>query len=1292
MQAEVTSRRPRFEFADITRSLVEQLSRQLNDPFAAVLLGPRGIGKQQLIADVLDLLSKSGPRKLLRLRCDAFPRIAAKAYLLDLVSKQMRDACGDVSLEVRSFEQFELVICRLLASQDFQLTIVVSNLDTLPTSLARQLLILFRSLRSRETSFNGQLSILITGSADLVSLVYGADSEFTPDRQLVLSGCDQTNFRETAQRGFQAVLQNLQDDVWHVLHEYTGGSLLMLQILMVALFDLRRRNQSSHNASLQRRELDEVNTQLICGHHTILDAVTPAFTRAENSIESLKLLRELLADGLTRIPEVDLDGEQNRTPPPADIELCGLARRNSKGELTWHSPLMKAAARQYFSHRALGDAFACVDEWSEAISCYKKAETDAEPWIYTAGSRPRLSAAQRAFESHLHQLVGQPECTPERIIQFFADAARFVLGFDAVYCFHRPEDGQLWICDSPHDCTLAPSPEIHLSTLLPLHPIAAAATLPVLERADYPFVWLIGLPRQPDFPERVLVMSSLESKSPLTEVRRQQTKPVATAFCAAITRACQLSSQRIESRQKDDLLDALPAIFKLSSNAADNVRTALRHAGEMLRKKGYRRIMFSLVDEKSRRIRGVEDICDNGLASLAAVTDYPVLAPDDRQPIYRDIQQECVHRNQTLRIPDAATHPCTNKQAAIDGNIKALVLVPVRAGERGRVTGTMHVERQDRQLPSDHQVDTLEYFAAQLGHSLQTAHSIDLLYKAMNDDPDAVLLINNDEQLAYGNDEAQRTFAALPASGWISDSHDISLSEIATEQVLEAVASAKQKKIPVSRFTEAIAGYRRVVTALPLDDWNGNSAGILLRLQNIERTHLLFEAIKRITAATGKDAIIAAIMESLRKLGHQYARLYLLNSETNLLQAVAQFGFPVGSEGERDFNSGSFCLRSKQESPSSWLCFNDGAPLVLELAETTDIEKQYTTARGLKYSRVKDSGCDKDYLRKQLDDKWVEIPLHTPEESEIHGKITTDAPETLTLHEVEHLKILAEACSAAFSSLQKQQRMQSQFDLTRWQDLNRSIQTLYHGIVSGIRGVSTRVSDLQDATQILTPKESLEPLKVDLQSVIDDSKKRYERVEKSIYRSPVQQIDVLRVVMASLAPLGPERLTVSVYDGVSTDSDTSHVLVVDCDEFGLKVAFQELLENSMLAVQASGKQRSAARIALELRRLRDKHTDNSIIQIDYRDNGCGIPQGDLNRIFSQNVTLWHPSVKKGNGMGLHVVQSAVVPYGGRVWAKENADGAWFVIQLPESSRQPATDAVADRCQNKSMELQGKSNG
>ncbi len=379
MQSTVSSRRPKFEFLELNSILVDQLTNQSQDHFSAVLLGSRGIGKQQLITDVLHRLPSISNRCTLRLRCDAVPRVKAETRLLHEVISHLKRRFPNVNENVDGFRDLEPVFRQILANPDSQLTIVASNLDSLPTSLARDLLILFRSLRSHETSLKGQLSVLITGSADLVSLVYGADSEFTPDRQIVLSGCAQQYFQAAAGTGFGSILGGLTEELWQNLHAYTGGSLLLLQILMAALFEMRRRSHMAVDSPMTQMELDGVSEQLDQGHHTILDALMPAFARAENSIESLTLLRTMLQRERAQLPPGTDQTSWHQQSPPTDVELCGVARRVGRNEVTWHSPLMKSAARHYFSQRVLGDAFACANDWENAVNCYRQAESDGEP-------------------------------------------------------------------------------------------------------------------------------------------------------------------------------------------------------------------------------------------------------------------------------------------------------------------------------------------------------------------------------------------------------------------------------------------------------------------------------------------------------------------------------------------------------------------------------------------------------------------------------------------------------------------------------------------------------------------------------------------------------------------------------------------------------------------------------------------------------------------------------------------------------------------------------------------------
>ena len=1259
MQSTFSSRRPRFEFLELNSILVQQLTNQSQDHFSAVLLGPRGIGKQQLITDVLHRLPAVSNRCTVRLRCDAVPRVGAEARLLHGVISQLKTRFPNANANVDGFRDLEPVFRQVLENPDSQLTIVASNLDSLPTSLARDLLILFRSLRSHETSLKGQLSVLITGSADLVSLVYGADSEFTPDRQIVLSGCAPQYFQAAAGTGFGSILGDLSKELWQNLHSYTGGSLLLLQILMAALFDMRRRSHMAINSPMTQMELDGVTEQLDQGHHTILDALMPAFARAENSIESLTLLRTMLESERAELTPRPDQPSWLQQSPPTDVELCGVARRAGRNEVTWHSPLMKSAARHYFSQRVLGDAFACVNDWENAVNCYRQAESDGEPWVFAAANRPRLSAAQRAFEARLHQLVTEPQATPDDVIQLFGQAGQFVLGFDAVYCFSRTTENSVWQCDSLSEKLPVPSTLLatRLLTLLPHGSILRPQPLPVPERADEPFICMIGLPRSNDFPERVLLLSSFESKSPLTQARRLQTTPVTTAFCSAIERACQLAAQRTDAQHQKHLLDALPAIFQLSSSGAHNVRDALRHAGEQLRRNGYRRVMFSLVDEKSRRIRGVEDVCDEGLPSLAEITDYKIPEIDNLHPEYDDIQQECVHRGVTICIPDASVAQRTNKTAVVLGNLRALVLLPIPAGETGRVIGTMHIERNDRELPSEHQLRTLEYFAAQLGKSLDSAAAIDLLIKAINDDPDATLLIDNRGRVAYLNRQMQQSISPqFRTAGWIGERDRPAVAELLPEDVLNAVKIAKGSDGPISRFTEPVAGRRRVATALKLKDWKYTDAGVVLRLQDIQRTYLLFESVREITAAASEDAVVNAMLDSLKKLGHTWARLYLHDSVQHRLQAWAQFGFDprLDPDGYNEFKNHSFFLKSPQESPSSWLCFKKGTPLVLQLDTAAAAEKTGVTSDGLQFLRVDDSGCDRPYLQKKPGDKWIELPLHSPEKNQIYGKITANVPEQMSLYDVEHLKILAEACSAAFSAIRELDRRQMVFDALRRSDRNQAIIDFRHGLVSDLRSVQAGIKNAINRP-IERKNKKLEQLLLRMERII--GQRTQTLLNMTAQQAPIiEPQDLRKLIEESIISPGFNALHIS-----TSTADCS--FIVNCNKDQMQVAFSELLENSRLANEANDVDRNNTSIQLVLSHIKEGGT--RFVQIDYMDNGCGVQPRNLTKIFSRNCSFWPPKLYRlGGGNGLSVVATAVTDAGGRIWAEPRTGGVHFVIQIP----------------------------
>jgi signal transduction histidine kinase len=111
----------------------------------------------------------------------------------------------------------------------------------------------------------------------------------------------------------------------------------------------------------------------------------------------------------------------------------------------------------------------------------------------------------------------------------------------------------------------------------------------------------------------------------------------------------------------------------------------------------------------------------------------------------------------------------------------------------------------------------------------------------------------------------------------------------------------------------------------------------------------------------------------------------------------------------------------------------------------------------------------------------------------------------------------------------------------------------------------------------------------------------------------------------------------------------------DRDE--LQTVLGNLLDN---AVKYSGED---PKISVRL-----KSSGSRTAEIYVRDNGVGIPRGDLKRVFKRFYRVHSDAADaaKGNGLGLAIVSSIVERHGGRVKAESKGlgKGTTFVVQLP----------------------------
>jgi signal transduction histidine kinase len=114
-------------------------------------------------------------------------------------------------------------------------------------------------------------------------------------------------------------------------------------------------------------------------------------------------------------------------------------------------------------------------------------------------------------------------------------------------------------------------------------------------------------------------------------------------------------------------------------------------------------------------------------------------------------------------------------------------------------------------------------------------------------------------------------------------------------------------------------------------------------------------------------------------------------------------------------------------------------------------------------------------------------------------------------------------------------------------------------------------------------------------------------------------------------------------------------IVGDLDE--VRAAISNLLDN---AVKYSG---NAARVVVNT-----ESSDGKNVVVRVRDNGPGIPEFELKRIFKRFYRMSGPLATrvKGTGLGLFIVRSVARRHGGRAWAESAGPGrgSTFYIEFP----------------------------
>lgn len=138
-------------------------------------------------------------------------------------------------------------------------------------------------------------------------------------------------------------------------------------------------------------------------------------------------------------------------------------------------------------------------------------------------------------------------------------------------------------------------------------------------------------------------------------------------------------------------------------------------------------------------------------------------------------------------------------------------------------------------------------------------------------------------------------------------------------------------------------------------------------------------------------------------------------------------------------------------------------------------------------------------------------------------------------------------------------------------------------------------------------------------------------------------------------------------DEKNVQVEVAELPTIEADEWGLTKAFMNLLGN---AIQYSAEDRDP-RLWVEY----EEDEDNHVFTI--RDNGIGIPEGQIDKLFLRFERGSNTGGISGTGLGLHIVKEVVMGHGGGISVEsDEGEGSTFRLHLPKQPVEVPISAVS----------------
>lgn len=197
-------------------------------------------------------------------------------------------------------------------------------------------------------------------------------------------------------------------------------------------------------------------------------------------------------------------------------------------------------------------------------------------------------------------------------------------------------------------------------------------------------------------------------------------------------------------------------------------------------------------------------------------------------------------------------------------------------------------------------------------------------------------------------------------------------------------------------------------------------------------------------------------------------------------------------------------------------------------------------------------------------------------------------------------------------------------------------------------------------------KNPLTPIKLSAERILTQSKRSNPNLPEIIEKSVsviIKEVEHLSNLVKDFSQFGKNFTSPSIssidvcsllyelkdsynYEDFKIEILCSDKIHIKADQKLLKQAFSNIIQNSF---------ESASKLLIKVEKKDNK------VKVEFIDNGPGIPQDNLDKIFLP----YFSNKPKGSGLGLAISKEIIENHGGNIKALYNKEGAHIVVELPE---------------------------